>query len=93
MPEPKKSNLRTGEGVRAKPLMYHDLAGQADGAAAAGASHVKGGQRTAQFAAPTWPGAAELRAGAFGLKMPGSYALRGFHRTQDSIPSSWAARI
>lgn len=67
-----KSNLRTGGGVSAKSLVYRYLGGGADWAGAVWASHVKGSARNDQLAAPAWLGAAELRAGAFGLKMLGS---------------------
>jgi hypothetical protein len=53
-------------------LVYEYLAGTADWAAAVWASHVKGSEGNDQLAAPAWLGAAQLRAGAFGLKMPGS---------------------
>jgi hypothetical protein len=52
--------------------VYWYLAGVTEGAAAVWASPVKGSERNDQLAAPAGLGAAELRAGAFGLKMPGS---------------------
>lgn len=75
-----------------KLLLSNNLAKCAGAVQVDVASHLWATLARLQFACAASVGAA-LSAAVLVLKIPGSYELRGFHSTQESIPSSCAARI